>query len=138
MIDPAYSRVLVIEDRVDTYWIVHELLLHSVGVRSCQRCANEYDLSALLDSAAIGPIDLVLYNIKRPLSYAFALLPVLRQHIKLFDARIVALTAHIMPDDVERVREAGFDGFIGIPIDQARFPTQIRRLFNDEVVWEPR
>ena len=138
MIDPSYAHALVVEDRDDSFYIVQDLLLHDIGVRSCSRCRDGASLVGYLDGNAVGLLDLVLYNIKRPLRADFALLPTLRLHPKLVTTRIVALTANIMPDDVERTRRAGFDGFIGIPIDQERFASQIRRILNDEWVWEPR
>ena len=138
MIDPSYSHALVVEDRDDSFYIVQDLLLHDVGVRSCSRCRDGASLVGFLDGPNVGLIDLVLYNIKRPLRDDFALLPTLRLHPKLVTTRIVALTANIMPDDVDRTRLAGFDGFLGIPIDQERFASQVLRILNDEWVWEPR
>jgi two-component system cell cycle response regulator DivK len=36
---------------------------------------------------------------------------------------------------MRRAREAGFDGFIGKPIDPDAFPDQIRRILAGEGVW---
>lgn len=138
MIDPAFAHVLVVEDRDDSFTVVHDLLLHEVGVRSCSRARDGSAIETVLDTPALGLIDLLLYNIKRPLRDEFARLPQLRLHPKLVATQIVALTANIMPDDVERSRQAGFDGFLGIPINHLRFPSQIVRILNDEFVWEPR
>jgi two-component system cell cycle response regulator DivK len=52
--------------------------------------------------------------------------------------RVVAVTAHHSPTEMQRARAAGFDGFIGKPIDPARFPDQIRRILAGESVWEAR
>jgi two-component system cell cycle response regulator DivK len=41
-----------------------------------------------------------------------------------------------MQHDVERVREAGFHGFIGKPLDHNRFPDQIRRILAGKSVWD--
>ena len=138
MIDCAFTHVLVVEDRDDTFLIVKDLLLHEVGVRSCQRSRDGQALLDDLDNPAWGLFDLILYDIKRPLRDDFARVPLLRKHPKLIGAAIVALTANIMPDEVERTRAACFDGFIGIPINQTRFPQQIRRILAHELVWEPR
>jgi two-component system cell cycle response regulator DivK len=37
---------------------------------------------------------------------------------------------------MEKARQAGFDGFLGKPIDPDRFPEQIRRVLQGEQVWE--
>ena len=53
-------------------------------------------------------------------------------------ARVVALTANVLPLDEAQARAAGFDGFIGKPIDFDRFPNQIQALLRGEQVWQPR
>ncbi|MBP8253098.1 MAG: response regulator [Herpetosiphon sp.] len=138
MIDPAFAHILIIEDADDTYFVLQNMLTYDVGVRSCTRCRDGRTLLDMLDGRTTALFDLVLYDIKRPLRDAFALLPILKQHPKLVMSHFVAVTANIMPEDIERARDAGFDGFIGIPIDHDRFPEQIRRLLNDQYVWEPR
>jgi two-component system cell cycle response regulator DivK len=37
---------------------------------------------------------------------------------------------------MRKARESGFDGFLGKPLDPDRFPEQIRRILNNEPVWE--
>jgi two-component system cell cycle response regulator DivK len=48
------------------------------------------------------------------------------------------VTANVLPQDEARARAAGFDGFIGKPLDFDRFPQQIRAILRDEPVWIPR
>lgn len=68
----------------------------------------------------------------------FAMLEHLRNDPTYKDARIIALTASVMNEEVQRLREAGFDGVIGKPIDQLRFPEIINRLLAGEQVWHIR
>jgi len=37
---------------------------------------------------------------------------------------------------MKRAQQAGFDGFLGKPLDPDRFPNQIRRILSGEQVWE--
>jgi two-component system cell cycle response regulator DivK len=37
---------------------------------------------------------------------------------------------------MNKARAAGFNGFLGKPLDPDRFPEQIRRIMNGEAVWE--
>jgi two-component system cell cycle response regulator DivK len=37
---------------------------------------------------------------------------------------------------MKRAQAAGFDGFIGKPIDPQRFPKQIQQILAGESVWE--
>jgi two-component system cell cycle response regulator DivK len=54
----------------------------------------------------------------------------------LKDIKVVAVTAYASEEQLQRARSAGFDGFIGKPLDPDRFPTQIRRVLSGEEVWE--
>ena len=60
----------------------------------------------------------------------------LRQHARLKTASIVAVTANASETYMQRAINAGFDGFIGKPIDPDRFPDQIRRTLEGKAVWE--
>jgi two-component system cell cycle response regulator DivK len=46
------------------------------------------------------------------------------------------VTAQVGDDEVLQAQKAGFDGFLGKPLDPDRFPDQIRRLLAREHVWE--
>ena len=47
---------------------------------------------------------------------------------------IVAYTVHT--SEMEQVRQAGFDGFLGKPIIPEHFPSQLERILSGESVWE--
>jgi two-component system cell cycle response regulator DivK len=61
----------------------------------------------------------------------------LRAHPRFKDTLIVAVTADASVENMKRARSAGFDGFIGKPLDPDYFPTQVRRILQGESVWEP-
>ena len=52
------------------------------------------------------------------------------------DTLVVAVTAEASSEQIAKARLAGFDGFLGKPLDPDRFPDQIRRILNGEAVWE--
>jgi two-component system cell cycle response regulator DivK len=35
-----------------------------------------------------------------------------------------------------KAQEAGFNGFLGKPLNRTRFPDQVRRIIDGESVWE--
>ena len=55
---------------------------------------------------------------------------------QLAPSKVVALTASVMYDDIRRVKEAGFDSFIGKPVRPARFANQVRQILAGETLWE--
>lgn len=52
----------------------------------------------------------------------------------LDDVPIVAYSVHV--SEIEIARRAGFDGFLGKPLDADRFSDQLRRILSGEQVWE--
>ena len=72
--------------------------------------------------------DLVLLDIQLPYEDGFAVRREMEGVAQLKKALVIAVTANVMAEDIERARAAGFDGFIGKPISHARFPEQIRRI----------
>ncbi|HEY1012336.1 MAG TPA: response regulator [Herpetosiphonaceae bacterium] len=132
---PAEATVLVVEDQPDNLLVAEILLREDVGVRECLGARSADAAFAL--AATAPPIDLVLLDLQMPGEDGFTALGRLRRDPRFGQARIIALTALVMASDVERARRAGFEGFIGKPIDIDRFPGQIRRALAGEPVWEP-
>ena len=48
---------------------------------------------------------------------------------------LIALTASVMSSEVNRLREAGFDGAIAKPIDVTTFPDLLERILRGETIW---
>jgi two-component system cell cycle response regulator DivK len=45
------------------------------------------------------------------------------------------VTAEASQEQLQKARTAGFDGFIGKPLDPDRFPDQIRSILSGQPVW---
>jgi two-component system cell cycle response regulator DivK len=135
-ISESDAIVLIADDHADSMYVALELLRRA-GVRACKGYASGRQLLEAL-AGQEGRIDLIVLDIRMPREDGYAILKQIRANNRLAETRVVALTANVMADDVERARAAGFDGFIGKPIDHQRFPRQIRRILAGEAVWEPR
>jgi two-component system cell cycle response regulator DivK len=135
---PHEATVIVVEDNPDNLFIVMDILKADVGVKYCNARASGVQLFKLLEANPAMPIDLILLDIQIPYEDGYTVLRRLRERDRFAATTVVAVTANVMPQDVARAREAGFDGFIGKPIDSDRFPTQILRVLEGEQVWEPR
>lgn len=68
---------------------------------------------------------LVLMDVQLPGMDGLTATKLLRQDSTLSQVCIVALTAHAMKGDEEKVLEAGCNGYISKPIDTRQFPLQI-------------
>lgn len=130
--------VIVIEDNADNLFIVEDLLREELHVKYCNGRASGRQFFKLLESNHGLTPDLILLDIQIPGEDGYAVLQRIRALPELNSVKAVALTANVMPQDIERARQAGFDGFIGKPINRHRFPSQIRTILQGGMVWEPR
>lgn len=127
------ARVLVVEDDPDNRTVI-ERLLRLAGVGPDSYAAIEGDAAAYLALSG-EEFDLVFLDLQLPKKDGYAILGEIRADERLAATRVVALTANVSRREVERCREAGFDGFIGKPIDGRRFSALLRRILMGEGVW---
>jgi two-component system cell cycle response regulator DivK len=120
------ATIVVVEDQPDNLKLLSTLLTlkgHQViGLPNGDRVAE------VLRTQQPTPA-LVLLDIQLPGRDGFAVLAELRE---LPDRRwkVVALTAHAMPEDRARAEAAGFDGYITKPIDVRTFPETVARYLT--------
>lgn len=65
----------------------------------------------------------------------FEMLHELRQHPRYRSKMILALTASVMNEEVEKLKNAGFDGVLAKPLKFADFPMQIQQIIVGEHIW---
>jgi two-component system cell cycle response regulator DivK len=104
-----------------------------VGVKECQWKASGWQVLEFADSMA--RVDLVLLDIHIPDEDGYAVLQRLRGDPRFKDTRIVAVTADASQESMMRAKAAGFDGFIGKPLDPDEFPNQIKNILQGQAVW---
>ena len=135
MKDPVNAYVLVIEDDANNLMVATDFL-HMLGIKYVNARASGWQGLKLAES--LPQLDLILLDIQLPHEDGYAILQRIRASPKLKDTRVVAVTANVLPQDEARARAAGFDGFIGKPLDFDRFPVQIKAILNDEPIWMAR
>ncbi len=132
-INPQDATVLVIEDNLNNFLLIARLLAY-VGVQRHEWKASGWQVLEFAET--LPRIDLILMDIFLPEQDGYEVLKQFRRDQRFKDTLIVAVTADVTPENMERARQAGFDGFIGKPIDPDSFPDQILRILRGEPVWE--
>lgn len=128
------ARILVVEDDENNR-LVAVKLLELAGALISNIFATASDPLPYLQTMLPQGVDLILLDLQLPGRDGYEILKDLRGHPKFAHTLVVVLTANVMQQDVERVRAAGFDGFIGKPINGPRFKEWIQRILAGEAVW---
>jgi len=119
------ATIVVVEDQPDSLKLLTTLLTIK-GHRVIGLASGD----TLADVVRGQPTpDLVLLDIQLPGRDGYELL----EELKTLPARswkVVALTAHALPEDRERARAAGFDGYITKPIDVRTFPAEVAKYLG--------
>lgn len=129
---PKDAVVLVVEDNVSNFVLIARMLGY-MGIR-CEWKTSGYEVVEYADT--LPRIDLILMDIRLPYEDGYGALKKIRQSERLKHIPVVAVTAEASLEQMSKARQAGFDGFIGKPLDPDRFPEQIRRILAGEQVWE--
>ena len=74
--------------------------------------------------------DLILMDIQLPGMNGIEALGVLRANPATKDIPVVAVTASVMAQDRSKIMEAGFDAYVGKPINLKEFLDTVRRMLE--------
>jgi two-component system cell cycle response regulator DivK len=127
------NSILYVEDDLFSREIM-QLLAESVGVQHVTIFEDSADFLDRVQAIDPSP-DVVLLDIHLQPHDGFTMLSMLRGLHTFRDKPIVALTASVMNEEIIMLRDAGFDGVIGKPIDQDRFADLLGRVFKRESFW---
>lgn len=129
---PKDTTVLVVEDNVSNFVLIARMLGY-LGIH-CEWKTSGYEVVEYADT--LPRLDLVLMDIRLPYEDGYGALRKIRASDNLKSIPIVAVTAEASNEQIAKARTAGFDGFLGKPLDPDRFPEQIRRILSGDPVWE--
>jgi two-component system cell cycle response regulator DivK len=120
------ATIVVVEDQPDSLKLLTTLLMlkghQVVGLPNGDRLAE------VMRTQQPVP-DLVLLDIQLPGRDGYAVLEELKE-LPERSWKVVALTAHALPEDRARATAAGFDGYITKPIDVRTFPAEVARYLQ--------
>ncbi len=132
-IELSAAHVLVVEDNLHNYLLMTRLLSF-LGVKH-----QEWKRSGqqVLETAeGMSQVDLILMDIHLPYEDGYEALSKLRSSSHFADTLIVAITADASTSNMRRAKAAGFNSFIGKPIDADRFLEQVKQILEGEEVWD--
>ena len=132
-IDPKKAHILVVEDNVSNFVLIARLLAF-MGVQKCEWKTTGWGVVEFANT--MTKVDLVLMDLRLPHEDGYDALRQIRADERLANTQVVVVTAHGSQEEMQKAREAGFDGFLCKPLDADLFPEQIRKILNGEAVWD--
>jgi len=126
------ATVLVVEDNVSNFVLIARMLGY-MGIH-CEWKTSGYEVVEYADT--LPRLDLILMDIRLPYEDGYGALKKIRNSPTLKDTKVVAVTAEANMEQMAKSKNAGFDGFIGKPLDPDRFPDQIKRILAGDQIWE--
>jgi two-component system cell cycle response regulator DivK len=124
--------VLVVEDNVSNSLFLARMLGY-LGIH-CEWKTSGYEVVEFADS--LPKLDLILMDIRLPYEDGYSALKKIQKSEKLKQIPVVAITAEADPAQIEKAKAAGFNGFLGKPLNLDRFPDQMRKILSGVSVWE--
>lgn len=124
--------VLVVEDNVSNFVLMARMLGY-LGIH-CEWKTSGYEVVEFADS--LPKLDLILMDIRLPYEDGYSALKKIQKSDKLKSIPVVAITAESDPVQIEKAKIAGFNGFLGKPLNLDRFPDQMRKILSGIPVWE--
>ncbi|MFQ5882412.1 MAG: response regulator [Candidatus Methylomirabilales bacterium] len=116
------GTILVVEDNPINMELVCEIL-EAQGHTLLQAPAGSQAMKILQDNHP----DLILMDIQLPGLDGLALTRIIKKDPKMKDITVVALTAHAMKGDRERILKAGCSGYIPKPIDSRELASRVEQ-----------
>jgi len=123
---------LVVEDDVSGLAVI-SVMLRRLGLKTVM---ERYAGSVVEKAIRMSRVDVIFLDLGLPDGDGYDVLKKLRSTPELKDVPVVAVTARDANTEMARAQAAGFNGFLGKPLNRNRFPDQVRRILNGESVWE--
>jgi CheY-like chemotaxis protein len=127
--------LLCVEDDPSNRLVMKLLVEKTLNAKSYAIFEDSVDFISRLRDLPARP-DIILLDIHVSPFNGFQMLKMIREDSVYGDTKVVALTASVMNEEVEKLRKSGFDGAIGKPITLSAFPIVIERILNGESIWQ--
>ncbi|HSM25769.1 MAG TPA: response regulator [Anaerolineaceae bacterium] len=124
--------VLVVEDNVSNFVLLARMLGY-LGIH-CEWKTSGYEVVEFADN--LPKLDLILMDLRLPYEDGYSALRKIQKSDRLKNIPVIAITAEADPEQIEKAKAAGFNGFLGKPINLDKFPSQIRQVLSGNSIWE--
>ena len=131
---PQEPAILYVEDDPQSRKLMSMLLKGRMKLPHVTILEDSQDFLTHVEALDPKP-DVILLDIHMKPYNGFEMISMLRELSWANDKPIVALTASVMNEEVQRLRSIGFNGCLAKPIDLETFPDTLQRILSGEIIW---
>lgn len=128
------NSIFYVEDDAASREVMQLLVVELLGITNLTIFNDSHNFLERAHSLNPKP-DVILLDIHVPPLSGFEMLMLLRSDKHFEGIPVVALTASVMNEEVDRLRQAGFNGVIPKPLNMDSFPGLLERIVQGEEVW---
>ncbi|MDZ4670749.1 MAG: response regulator [Phototrophicales bacterium] len=125
---------LYVEDDFASRQVLKVLITRILRYEHLALFENSADFMTRLRGLAQKPT-VIFLDVQMHPHTGYEVLSMLRQDPDYAQVTVIAMTANVMSYDVDQLKQAGFDGLIGKPIDNDIFPQLVSRVLSGDPVW---
>ena len=130
----AEPTFLYVDDNDQSREIMEILLTYVLGYSQVYLFEDTADFMSRFEALPHRPT-IIFLDIHMTPTNGFDVLRQLRDHHDYKDTTVIAVTASVMNEEVQMLKDAGFNGAIAKPLKQEAFPAILTRILNKEAVW---
>jgi CheY-like chemotaxis protein len=119
------KRVLIVEDNMDTYELVH-FVLEKNNFETFLAVNGREGVNTAIKQKP----DLIIMDLSMPEMDGWTATSLIKKNPELKSIPVIVLTAHALPSDRQRANEAGCAEYITKPMDMADLLKTIQRWVN--------
>ena len=125
------KQILIVEDHKINQEVITEILTDYGAIIHC--CDNGKEALDTLknDTRKLPQYDLVLMDIQMPVMGGLEATQLIREIPKFQHLPIIAITAHVMPEDIVRYKSEGFTDWVAKPLQFQHLLAKIQELMTD-------
>jgi CheY-like chemotaxis protein len=125
--DLSFKNILIVDDEPDSINVVQLVCeYHGAKVKSTNSAKE------CLKMLEEGIPDIVFMDIQMPIMSGWEAIKHIRENSQLGGLPVIAMTAHAMDGDKQRVLNAGFTGYMSKPISPMSFLEDIESILQAE------
>ena len=127
-------RILYVEDDLESRDIMRVLVNEVMGITDLEIFEDSSNFMDRIEAIPFKPTIILLDIHVAPIT-GFEMLKLIRNHDRFNYVPVVAITASVMNEEIQMLKDAGFDGVMAKPLDMDRFPILIDKVMNGQSVW---